>query len=237
MALSNNPTQQQVVTEVKRLDNDKYDASNPNGYTSNAGTVTSVRVQAGTGLSSSTSTAQSTSLNTTISIASGYKLPTTTEWGNKADASAIPTAVSQLTNDSGYLTSVLGAYPVGAVYMSTSTTSPASLIGGTWQQLSDFQIPVGTSGTALPVRTGGRHSGTSYALNFDYISGSTSIQCNEQSKNYAVASNGVGLTISQLDGSSWGSNWGGWGTIIPNNLYANIDSDRLLTVHAWKRTA
>ena len=49
------------------------------GYTKNTGTVTSVRVQAGTGLSSSTSTAQSASLNTTISIASGYKLPTTSE--------------------------------------------------------------------------------------------------------------------------------------------------------------
>lgn len=51
-----------------------------------AGTVTSVRVQAGTGLSSSQSTAQSSVLNTTISIASGYKLPTTTEWSNKQDA-------------------------------------------------------------------------------------------------------------------------------------------------------
>lgn len=51
-----------------------------------AGTVTSVRVQAGTGLSSSQSTAQSLVLNTKISIASGYKLPTTTEWSNKQDA-------------------------------------------------------------------------------------------------------------------------------------------------------
>lgn len=69
-----------------------YLASNPSGYTSNAGTVTSVRVQAGTGLSSSTSTAQNTTLNTTISIASGYKLPTTTEWGNKQDALTTQTA-------------------------------------------------------------------------------------------------------------------------------------------------
>ncbi len=53
------------------------------GFTKNAGTVTSVRVQAGTGLSSSTSTAQTSTLNTTISIASGYKLPTTTEWSGK----------------------------------------------------------------------------------------------------------------------------------------------------------
>ena len=46
------------------------------------GSVTSVRVQAGTGLASSQSTAQTSTLNTTISIASGYKLPTTTEWNN-----------------------------------------------------------------------------------------------------------------------------------------------------------
>lgn len=54
--------------------------NNKAGWTSNAGTVTSVRIQAGTGLSSSTSTAQTSSLNTTISIADGYKLLTTTEY-------------------------------------------------------------------------------------------------------------------------------------------------------------
>lgn len=63
------------------------------------GTVTSVQVQAGTGLSSSTSTAQSQTLNTTISIASGYKLPTTTEWSNKQDA--LPT---QSGNSGKFLT-------------------------------------------------------------------------------------------------------------------------------------
>lgn len=50
------------------------------GFTKNTGTVTSVRVQAGTGLSSSTSTAQTGTLNTTISIASGYKLLTNSEY-------------------------------------------------------------------------------------------------------------------------------------------------------------
>ncbi len=74
-------------------------------YTTNTGTVTSVRVQAGTGLSSSTSTAQTSSLNTTISVASGYKLPTTTEWNNKADVSDIPTSVNGMAG--GTLTSTL----------------------------------------------------------------------------------------------------------------------------------
>lgn len=49
-----------------------YDASNPNGYTSNAGTVTSVRVQATSPVVSSTNTAQSGSLDTTISLANNY---------------------------------------------------------------------------------------------------------------------------------------------------------------------
>lgn len=52
------------------------------GFTKNTGTVTSVRVQAGTGLSSSTSTASTTTLDTTISIASGYKLLTTSEYSS-----------------------------------------------------------------------------------------------------------------------------------------------------------
>ena len=42
------------------------------GYTKNTGTVTSVRVQATSPVQSSTSTAQSTSLNTTISLADNY---------------------------------------------------------------------------------------------------------------------------------------------------------------------
>lgn len=63
--------------------------NNAAGWTSNAGTVTSVRVQAGTGLASSTSTAQTATLNTTISIASDYKLPTRTEWDSKANSSAL----------------------------------------------------------------------------------------------------------------------------------------------------
>ena len=69
-----------------------YNSTNPNGYTSNTGTVKSVQVQAGTGLTSSTSTAQNTTLSTTISIASGYKLPTTTEWSGKQDALTTQTA-------------------------------------------------------------------------------------------------------------------------------------------------
>ena len=53
-------------------------------------------MQAGTGLSSSVSTAQTGSLNTTISIASGYKLPTTTEWNGKASTATATTTANGL---------------------------------------------------------------------------------------------------------------------------------------------
>lgn len=49
-----------------------YNASNPNNFTSNTGTVTSVRVQATSPVVSSVNTAQTGSLNTTISLASNY---------------------------------------------------------------------------------------------------------------------------------------------------------------------
>ena len=70
-----------------------YLASNPSGFTSNVGTVTSVRVQAGAGLISSQNTAQGVTLNTTISIDSNYKLPTNSEWNGKADKSELGTQV------------------------------------------------------------------------------------------------------------------------------------------------
>ena len=69
------------------------------GYTTNTGTVTSVG--AGTGLSIS----GTASVNPTVNIASGYKLPTTTEWSNVTTAiSTIPTKTSDITNDSGFIT-------------------------------------------------------------------------------------------------------------------------------------
>ena len=76
------------------LANKYYLASNPNGYTSNTGTVTSV--SAGTGLSIS-GTASTTP---TINIANGYKLPTNTQWNNCIkDVSLSGTTLTFTRND------------------------------------------------------------------------------------------------------------------------------------------
>nr|DAR47668.1 MAG TPA: baseplate protein [Caudoviricetes sp.] len=41
--------------------------------------------------------------------------------------------------------SALAAYPVGSIYQSTSSTSPAALFGGTWQKIAQDRVLMGAS--------------------------------------------------------------------------------------------
>lgn len=59
------------------------------GYTSNTGTVTSITIQTGTGLTGGSSTASTTTGSWTIGIDSSYKLPTTSEWNSKSSVSGV----------------------------------------------------------------------------------------------------------------------------------------------------
>lgn len=115
-----------IPTKLSQLTNDS-------GYTKNAGTVTSVRVQAGTGLSSSVSTAQTGSLNTTISIASGYKLPTTTEWNGKASTATVTTTANGLmsSTDKTKLNNITSSN-----WSASSSSAKLFLIGATAQGTS-----------------------------------------------------------------------------------------------------
>lgn len=60
----------------------------------------------------------------------------------------------ETTFDTMFTQKMLSIYPVGAIYMSASSTSPASLFGGTWEQIQNrFLLAAGSSYTAG--KTGG----------------------------------------------------------------------------------
>lgn len=151
------------------------------------GTVTSVRVQAGTGLTSSTSTAQTTSLDTTINIASGYKLPTTTEWDNVVTL-----------NDTQNLTNKTLTNPIitGSDTSPSVITDPAGWLlvtggGSGWSNGGTYIQHNNTTGTTNLVRL--PTSNGTLALTSD-IPADTNY--------YPVRSYTSGLQISSYSGSS-----------------------------------
>lgn len=81
---------------------------------------------------------------------------------------AIPIKVSELENDTGYVTKdalVTNAqivdliYPVGSIYMSVNSTSPATLFGGTWEQLGG-RFLLGADSSYSAGSTGGEKTHT-----------------------------------------------------------------------------
>ena len=148
------------------------------------------------------------------------------------------------SNPNGYISSVdwKTIYPVGAVYLSTSNTSPSTFIPNTtWVALDSTSTTPTTlymwTNYRAAVYTNERHVGNRRkSLSFDWFdagnSSHTPEACAHQSNQWALTSRGDDMTITQLNGSSWGSNWDGGGNILPNNLWAEPS---YLTVYAWRR--
>lgn len=68
---------------------------------------------------------------------------------------------------------VLGAYPVGAIYMSVNSTSPSTLFGGTWERFANGKVLVGVDENdtdfATVKKTGGaKKSSHNHATNFSF---------------------------------------------------------------------
>lgn len=133
------------------------DISNWNAKTSNVGTVTSVRVQATSPVQSSTSTQQTASLNTTISLANGYgdtKNPYGTKTANyvlagpTSGSAAVPTFRALIAADipdlsDTYLTS----------YTETDPTVPAWAKASTKPSYTAAEVGALPDTTAIPSKT------------------------------------------------------------------------------------
>lgn len=140
--------------------------------------------------------------------------------------------------DSLFNLSKLTAYPVGSIYMSFNTTSPSTLFGGSWSQITNRFLYCVSSST-----TGGSTGGDT-----DHIH-----TYNQYSKALiSFNSNGSGLYMQKMtSGISWSTNWGvssGMGAKESSTSFtsgaalagATNEASNLppyYAIHAWRRTA
>lgn len=126
-------------------------------------------------------------------------------------------------------------YPIGAIYMSVNSTSPATLFGGTWEQIEDtFLLSAGSTYTAG--NTGGEATHTLTVeempshMHLEYYtwSGAGSVGGNWKT-NMTSTTNGGSGAWTHSSGLTDVSYTGGSG--------AHNNMPPYLVVYVWKRTA
>lgn len=144
----------------------------------------------------------------------------------------------QVVNALGYTPPKLDAiYPVGSIYMSTSSTSPASLFGGTWEEIASERVLMGRSSShaagttvsaGLPNITGsfsdvyfGGTKSVSGALQSSYTSTNMQYRWNGNDSTWTFYFNRSGT----LDASRSSSIYGKSSTVQPAAYY----------VYMWRR--
>ena len=166
------------------------------------------------------------------SAAAGITSSDISDWNGKADGNHTHT-VSDIT-DFPTIPSVLSIYPVGAIYISTVSTSPASLFGGTWEQLSG-QFLLASSSTHTAGSTGGSETVT---LTVDQMPSHQHKPLYMDSTSYKLRNRG------NFGGGSYSSAVTTEGTANNNIFTANTGGGKAhnnmppyLAVYMWKRTA
>lgn len=129
-------------------------------------------------------------------------------------------------------------YPVGAIYLSVDSTSPASLFGGTWTQLKD-RFLLGAGDTYSNGATGGnathRHNLSDGFAKIGLSGNPLALVYREKSvQNVDVWQNQFYIGVNSYTANSNNINYGtelGGATGYQNNM------PPYLTVYMWKRTA
>lgn len=171
----------------------------------------------------------------------GIKLPiatATTLGGVKVGSGLTVDADGTLSADSA-----LAAYPVGSIFQTVSTTSPAALFGGTWEQIASERVLMGASyahaaGTTveagLPNITGSFTTkstdvgGSPFSGDANVLSAKGSLAFSEKSASYSGYTGHSGSQYNiQFDASLSNPIYGRSYTVQPAAYY----------VHIWKRVA
>ena len=160
----------------------------------------------------------------------GITLPVataTTLGGVKVGSGLMVTADGTLSADSA-----LAAYPVGSIYQSTDPTSPAALLGGSWEEIASERVLMGASSThaaGTTVRAGLPNITGSFVANVRYdkhgVSGA--FTAGDQLANPGMDGSGSVTRKFSLDASKSNAIYGRSSTVQPAAYY----------VHIWHRVA
>ena len=137
----------------------------------------------------------------------------------------------------------LDAYPVGSIYMSVNSTSPASLFGGTWTPLKDrFLVGAGSaySGGATGGETSHSHNGGSLTALMAEDGNSTNIYhvaTRNHYNNDGVYTSWNSTRALTLAGSSGTTAYRYQGLIVDGKTGTTTTLPPYLAVYMWKRTA
>lgn len=119
-------------------------------------------------------------------------------------------------------------YPVGSIYLSTVSTSPQTLFGGSWTQIKGYYLYAGTTGNSSYTGTGTQ----SHTLTVDQMPSHT----HDVSNGATTFVNGGSHDVSQTSGSR---NY----TYIGGNIAktgggkGHSHNVAYYQVYCWKRTA
>lgn len=146
-------------------------------------------------------------------------------------------------------TTLDAVYPVGAIYISTSSTSPASMFGGTWARIKDkFLLSAGdtyaaasTGGSNKHYHTTGGHTLTTSEIpsHTHKINGNTAMYLSSSSTGLYKSSSVTPGTWAQNinSGNNYDGSTGGGGSHSHGNTGETTTLPPYLAVYVWERTA
>lgn len=131
--------------------------------------------------------------------------------------------------DSKVSRAVLSAvYPIGSIYMSVNSTSPAELFGGAWERIEDtFLLAAGTNHAAG--QTGGEETHTLTVNEMPSHTHSAWFYSASGNKSFGYNYGNKGYVSQEIETSSGIANNGGGA--------AHNNMPPYLAVYVWKRTA
>lgn len=124
-------------------------------------------------------------------------------------------------------------YPVGSIYMSVNSTSPATLFGGTWTQLKD-RFLVGAGSSYSNGATGGAttHSHGAGSLISDVHVDGSSVYVKQSSSTFEATH-----ARYQEGGKTIEGKWGSNAAVVEGSTASASSLPPYLAVYMWKRTA